>query len=188
MATLASGEPCSCACLHAWQDILVGAHRGARAGRVGPFGQVRTLFPQLTLPLSMASRVHRTAPDRVELSCHRKPKKNNVLADGVGFEPTRPLRACRFSRPVPSTARPPIQVFDFMGYTFDRDLRTRGDATEIATRKRCVRVLSLANFYRTSWTRASILAALPRARRALNPSRQCPRSLWRCTPAVWRHR
>src|SRR5882672_9077138 len=31
------------------------------------------------------------------------------LADGVGFEPTRPLRACRFSRPVPSTARPPIQ-------------------------------------------------------------------------------
>ena len=31
-----------------------------------------------------------------------------TLADGVGFEPTRPLRACRFSRPVPSTARPPI--------------------------------------------------------------------------------
>jgi hypothetical protein len=34
------------------------------------------------------------------------------LADGVGFEPTRPLRACRFSRPVPSTARPPIQLFE----------------------------------------------------------------------------
>ena len=33
------------------------------------------------------------------------------LADGVGFEPTRPLRACRFSRPVLSTAQPPIQVF-----------------------------------------------------------------------------
>src|SRR5690606_18930703 len=28
--------------------------------------------------------------------------------DGVGFEPTRPLRACRFSRPEPSTTRPPI--------------------------------------------------------------------------------
>ena len=28
-------------------------------------------------------------------------------AGRVGFEPTRPLRACRFSRPVPSTARPP---------------------------------------------------------------------------------
>src|SRR5260221_13330137 len=32
------------------------------------------------------------------------------LADGVGFEPTRPLRTCRFSRPVPSTARPPIHA------------------------------------------------------------------------------
>src|SRR5215469_6777503 len=34
----------------------------------------------------------------------------NTLADGVGFEPTRPLRACRFSRPVLSTAQPPIRV------------------------------------------------------------------------------
>jgi hypothetical protein len=32
------------------------------------------------------------------------------MADGVGFEPTRPLRACRFSRPVPSAARPPIRL------------------------------------------------------------------------------
>ena len=32
-----------------------------------------------------------------------------ILADGVGFEPTRRSHACRFSRPVPSTARPPIQ-------------------------------------------------------------------------------
>ena len=30
------------------------------------------------------------------------------LADGEGFEPSRRLRACRFSRPVPSTTRPPI--------------------------------------------------------------------------------
>ena len=30
------------------------------------------------------------------------------LADGVGFEPTRRSPARRFSRPVPSTARPPI--------------------------------------------------------------------------------
>ena len=34
---------------------------------------------------------------------------NKVVADGVGFEPTRRSHACRFSRPVPSTARPPIQ-------------------------------------------------------------------------------
>ena len=34
---------------------------------------------------------------------------NSTVADGVGFEPTRRSHACRFSRPVPSTARPPIQ-------------------------------------------------------------------------------
>src|SRR4029079_19785060 len=31
------------------------------------------------------------------------------LADGVGFEPTRPLQARRYSRPVLSTTQPPIQ-------------------------------------------------------------------------------
>jgi hypothetical protein len=31
------------------------------------------------------------------------------MADGVGFEPTVRLHARRFSRPLPSTARPPIQ-------------------------------------------------------------------------------
>ena len=31
------------------------------------------------------------------------------LADGVGFEPTSDLRRCRFSRPVYSTALPPIR-------------------------------------------------------------------------------
>src|SRR5579885_2497861 len=36
------------------------------------------------------------------------PQFRSEVADGVGFEPTRPLRTCRFSRPVPSTARPPI--------------------------------------------------------------------------------
>jgi hypothetical protein len=30
------------------------------------------------------------------------------MADGEGFEPSRRLRVCRFSRPVPSTTRPPI--------------------------------------------------------------------------------
>lgn len=36
--------------------------------------------------------------------------KAEDMADGVGFEPTRRLHACRFSRPVPSTARPPIHL------------------------------------------------------------------------------
>jgi hypothetical protein len=32
------------------------------------------------------------------------------LAEGVGFEPTNDFRRCRFSRPVPSTARPPLRA------------------------------------------------------------------------------
>ena len=32
------------------------------------------------------------------------------LAEGVGFEPTSDFRRCRFSRPVPSTARPPLRA------------------------------------------------------------------------------
>ena len=35
---------------------------------------------------------------------------NKVLAEGVGFEPTRRSPACRFSRPVPSTTRPSLQA------------------------------------------------------------------------------
>ena len=31
-----------------------------------------------------------------------------IMADGVGFEPTKGVNPCWFSRPVPSTARPPI--------------------------------------------------------------------------------
>src|SRR5262249_28085149 len=33
-----------------------------------------------------------------------------LMADGVGFEPTNELPRCRFSRPVPSTTRPPIRI------------------------------------------------------------------------------
>ena len=36
------------------------------------------------------------------------------VADGVGFEPTRSVNPCRFSRPVPSTTRPPIRISEFM--------------------------------------------------------------------------
>src|SRR5690349_16388014 len=33
-----------------------------------------------------------------------------LLAEGVGFEPTRLVRACRFSRPVQSTTLPPFHA------------------------------------------------------------------------------
>ena len=38
------------------------------------------------------------------------PKIKDSVAEGVGFEPTSDFRRCRFSRPVPSTARPPLQA------------------------------------------------------------------------------
>ena len=47
----------------------------------------------------------------------RRSRFCSEMADGVGFEPTVRLRARRFSRPLPSTARPPIP--------FDLKLRNR---------------------------------------------------------------
>src|SRR5437868_13346602 len=35
------------------------------------------------------------------------------MAEGVGFEPTSDVSRCRFSRPVPSTARPPLRSSPF---------------------------------------------------------------------------
>ena len=32
------------------------------------------------------------------------------MEDGVGFEPTRRFHVCWFSRPVPSTTRPPVRA------------------------------------------------------------------------------
>ena len=38
----------------------------------------------------------------------RRSSLRRAKADGVGFEPTMHFRACRFSKPVPSTTQPPI--------------------------------------------------------------------------------
>ena len=32
------------------------------------------------------------------------------IAEGAGFEPARPFRVCRFSKPVPSATRPPLRI------------------------------------------------------------------------------
>lgn len=39
------------------------------------------------------------------------------LGDGEGFEPSKRLRVFRFSRPVPSTTRPPILTMNSSGYS-----------------------------------------------------------------------
>src|SRR5258708_8598325 len=33
-----------------------------------------------------------------------------IMAEREGFEPPLPFRVCRFSRPVPSTTRPPLRL------------------------------------------------------------------------------
>ena len=38
------------------------------------------------------------------------------MADGVGFEPTKGFHPCRFSRPVLSTAQPPIRLMHILRY------------------------------------------------------------------------
>src|SRR3990167_1305801 len=44
------------------------------------------------------------------------------MAERVGFEPTRPLRAWRFSRPLPSTTRPPLHVISLLSLAHSSEL------------------------------------------------------------------
>ena len=44
------------------------------------------------------------------MACHEVMRSMYFMAEGVGFEPTVPLRGLRFSRPVHSTALPPFHV------------------------------------------------------------------------------
>ena len=60
------------------------------------------LFPNMVSPLGIGPVSEgRNSPSAAE-------KKPFQKADGVGFEPTNDFRRCRFSRPVHSTALPPI--------------------------------------------------------------------------------
>ncbi len=45
------------------------------------------------------------------------------MAEREGFEPPIPFQVCRFSRPVPSTTRPPLQLLQFY---YSRDEFVRG--------------------------------------------------------------
>ena len=64
------------------------------------------------------------------------PKK---LAEREGFEPPIPFQVCRFSRPVPSTARPPLRLLQFyyslpFGFTFETLAACGGDPSMPAYR------------------------------------------------------
>ena len=70
--------------------------------------------------LSNASRFIEPLWQTLVTSCLLQETKNMISlkvcltlpqkADGVGFEPTRRFHVCRFSRPVHSTALPPVRV------------------------------------------------------------------------------
>src|SRR5215469_5830785 len=47
---------------------------------------------------------------------------NRHMAEGVGFEPTSDISRCRFSRPVPSTARPPLRRSEIKDFSSVEDL------------------------------------------------------------------
>ena len=49
-----------------------------------------------------------------------------AVAEGVGFEPTRGLRPCRFSRPVHSTALPPFRESGAQDGACVRPIRYQG--------------------------------------------------------------
>jgi hypothetical protein len=55
------------------------------------------------------------------------------MAEREGFEPPIPLRVCRISSAVLSTAQPPLQRFDLYNYFGQSEMPEIVNATEIAT-------------------------------------------------------
>src|SRR5258708_30572004 len=53
-----------------------------------------------------------------------------VMAEREGFEPPIPFQVCRFSRPVPSTTRPALQLLHFY---YTRDEFVRGSPARAST-------------------------------------------------------
>ena len=65
------------------------------------------------------------------------------MADGVGFEPTKGFHPCRFSRPVLSTAQPPIRLMHILRYKHFRGVSTSMLGTNLGTK---LLIVSLIKF------------------------------------------
>src|SRR5260370_8949854 len=65
----------------------------------------------------------------------REKVRSEKLAEREGFEPPIPFRVCRFSRPEPSTTRPPLRLIQFyygLNFTAGRQARSNRVAYIIA--------------------------------------------------------
>src|SRR5262245_15252320 len=73
---------------------------------------MRTLRPESSHWFDQGGYIDGYLADRFKIFCVLSMLVDK-MADGEGFEPSRRLRVCRFSRPVPSTTRPPIHRNNF---------------------------------------------------------------------------
>jgi hypothetical protein len=97
----------------------VGAIRiGGGGGIIPGFPALHPFGPALRAVQNRSRRFCRTQSIFVFVGSNCSPVQNRYnliivaiinLAEGVGFEPTKSLRPCRFSRPVPSTTRSPLR-------------------------------------------------------------------------------
>ena len=60
---------------------------------------------------------HRSREPRKEKTAEKTGVSSTVEAERVGFEPTRNLRPCRFSRPVQSATLPPLRRISLQAVT-----------------------------------------------------------------------
>jgi hypothetical protein len=78
------------------------------------------------------------ASKRREVGGNRRSRSCSEVADGVGFEPTRGVNPWRFSRPLPSTARPPVHRGRHHSADRRRIVKARGGSHGGADRRRAL--------------------------------------------------
>ena len=70
----------------------------------------------------------------------------DLMAEREGFEPPKDFRPCRFSRPVPSTTRPPLRLLQF--YYSARILKRSSTASACISNRLRAHTLSVEGFSR----------------------------------------
>ena len=112
--TIETRIPVVCAAVYGMTTAYGQLAINRNAARTSVRDSFRGSSPDLSLLLAVHLHRSRTVSKGTNPNCSPVAAQNvgivGVLADGVRFELTEPLRARRFSRPVPSTTRPPIRL------------------------------------------------------------------------------